>query len=206
MTQMGLPLNWPESVDERAFSVSACNQRVVAFLNGWGRWPVAAAVLTGPRKSGRSLLGRIFTAKSGGEFIDDADRADETRLFHAWNRAQETRKPLLLVADDAPPRWRITLPDLASRLSATPSITLPEPDLALMEALLRKLVARRGLAIGNDVVHYLLRRIERSYVAVICVVDALDAAALSQRRALSVPLAREVLAGFSLTEPELENA
>ena len=49
-----------------------------------------ATLLTGPRKSGRSLLGRIFVRKTGGRLFDNAEEHDEEALFHAWNEAQET--------------------------------------------------------------------------------------------------------------------
>ena len=40
------------------------NADAVRHLGHWSLWPVTATLLTGPRKSGRSLLGRIFAAKS----------------------------------------------------------------------------------------------------------------------------------------------
>ena len=45
----------------------------------------------------------------------------------------------------------------------------------------------------DDVVSYLVPRIPRSHVAIVRFADALDAAALSERRALTVPFARQVL-------------
>jgi chromosomal replication initiation ATPase DnaA len=43
-----------------------------------------------------------------------------------------------------------------------------------------------------DVTRYVLSRIERSFEGVARTVDALDKAALSQQRPVSIPLAREV--------------
>jgi hypothetical protein len=104
--QIALPLDWPAGADERDYIVSEANKPLIRHLEHWSLWPVMATILTGPRKSGRSLLGRIFVGKSGGEMIDDADRADEEAIFHAWNRAQERRRPLILAADMPPPIWR----------------------------------------------------------------------------------------------------
>ena len=131
--QIGLPLHWPTDDVSDGFLVSACNRRAVHFLDGWGRWPVAAALLTGPRKSGRTLLGRIFASKSGGTVVDNAEQYDEEWLFHSWNDAQDHRRPILIIADYSPPQWRITLPDLRSRLAATPCATLSDPDAELVE-------------------------------------------------------------------------
>ncbi len=204
--QFGLPLNWPVAEREDSFIVSDSNRGAVAFLNGWGRWPVATAILTGPRKSGRSLLGRIFAAKSGGTVVDDAMLRPETEVFHLWNAAQDLRRPLLIIADVPPPSWRVTLPDLASRLTATPSIALDDPDLPLVEALFDKLLKQRGLGTPPEVLRYLAARIERSHVSIIRTVDALDDTALSQNRAMTVPLAKQVLLAMGIMSDAQENS
>jgi chromosomal replication initiation ATPase DnaA len=47
--------------------------------------------------------------------------------------------------------------------------------------------------VGPEVIVYLVPRSPRSHMGVIGLVDALDAASLAQRRAVTIPLAREVL-------------
>lgn len=202
MTQFGLPFDWPVPTHQDEFIVTEANRRAVHFLEGWGRWPVAAVIISGPRKSGRSLLARIFAAKSGGTVFDDAERGDEEALFHRWNDAQEVRAPLFIICDDAPPRWRVALPDLASRLAATPHIAIGPPDVPLIEALLMKLLKQRSLLVGSDVVRYLAARVERSYVSILRVVDALDQLALSAKRAITIPLARQALAAIGVHTEE----
>ncbi|MBX9731386.1 MAG: chromosomal replication initiator DnaA, partial [Sphingomonas sp.] len=83
MKQLALPLPYPEEAGEAAFLISSSNSRAAQSLKRWGAWPVMAAMLVGPRKSGRSLLARIFAAQSGGTIIDDAERVDEEVIFHA---------------------------------------------------------------------------------------------------------------------------
>jgi hypothetical protein len=206
MTQIGLPLNWPVDEQAEAFAVSACNRRVVQFLDGWGRWPVAAALLTGPRKSGRTLLARIFAAKTSGTIADNAERWAEDKLFHLWNEAQDQHRPMLIIADSPPPQWRIGLPDLASRLKATPCIALADPDEELVQALFAKLLKQRGLSVSGDVLRFLAARIERSHVNVIRIVDSLDAMALSQNRSITIPLARDALKSVGVMMYEAQPA
>ncbi|MEO7170720.1 MAG: DnaA/Hda family protein, partial [Sphingomonas sp.] len=151
-----------------------------------------------PRKSGRSLLARIFAAKSGGEIIDDAERQSETAIFHAWNRAQESRHPLVIVADAGPPEWTIKLPDLRSRLTASPIARIGPPDEALMQALFERQFLRRGLDARPDLIQWLILRVERSHVALLRTVDVLDQAVLARHKRLSIPLARATLAEAGL--------
>lgn len=198
MKQLSLPLPYPAEAGDAEFLISESNAVAVQTLKRWGAWPVMAALLVGPRKSGRSLLARIFAAQSGGRIIDDAERSDETALFHAWNAAQADRKPLLLVADAAPPGWQIALPDLRSRLAATPLLEIAAPDDALIQALLMRDFARRGLDARPDLLQWLLARVERSYVAIDRVVDLLDQEVGHSRKRLSIPLARGTLAAAGL--------
>ncbi|MFM1983497.1 MAG: hypothetical protein RJB22_2216 [Pseudomonadota bacterium] len=200
MNQFGLPFDWPTEEDTSDFIVTSANELAVRHLEAWGSWPVRACLLVGPRKSGKSLLGRIFCARSKGQLLDDADQRPEQDVFHAWNRAQETRIPLLMIAEMAPPEWAIRLPDLRSRLQATPVARIGLPDAALAEALLIKLLAKRGLAMLPEMAAFVAERIERSFIAVQRAADAIDAASLSQKRAISLPLVRQALEQASLID------
>jgi len=193
MSQIALPLAWPAEEDERDFCVGPANNAVVRHLTHWSLWPVMATVLSGPRKSGRSLIGRIFAAKTGGTLVDDAETRDEEDIFHAWNRAQADHRPLLIIADAPPPAWSIKLPDLRSRLAATPQVAIAEPDDALAAAIIEKLLGMRGLAPKPELVLWLVQRIERSYVGIHRAIDTIDEAALSRRGRLSIPLMRDAL-------------
>lgn len=200
MNQIALPLDWPAKEDEGDFIVTRSNETAVTHLDRWGGWPVRATLLVGPRKSGRSLLGRIFAAKSGAQLIDDAEEKREADIFHAWNVAQSSRIPLLLIADRAPPAWSIRLADLRSRLSATPIVEIDPPDDILIRLLLEKLLGRRGIAIPPEVSGFIIPRVERSHLIIQRIVDALDEASLSQRRAMTIPFVRDVLAARGLLD------
>jgi chromosomal replication initiation ATPase DnaA len=193
MGQIALPLDWPVADKDEDFLISDANRAAFEHLKRWAVWPVAVTLLTGPRKSGRSLLGHIFVRKTNGRLFDDAERHDEEELFHAWNDALARRKPLLLIADRPPPAWEVRLPDLRSRLTATPHIEIAEPDEQLMWHLFVKLLADRGVVVPQDVAEFVVPRIEASYVAVQQAVDAIDRAMMSYNRTMSMALARRVL-------------
>ncbi|HTG39963.1 HdaA/DnaA family protein [Sphingomonas sp.] len=212
MNQFRLPLQRPDGARKDEFIVGHANARVVHHLEHWGAWPVMAALLVGPRKSGRSLLARLFSKRAEGRMIDDAHRVAEAEIFHAWNLAQADRKPLLIVADHAPPEWTVRLPDLRSRLAATPVLRIEEPDDALFAALLRDQFDRRELFAGEELIGWILKRVDRTYLSLVRVVDALDDAAHdADRRRISIPLARPALQARGLLvqgagEPRREKA
>jgi chromosomal replication initiation ATPase DnaA len=193
MNQLGLPLAWPPGPGDDEFLVTPSNAHAFHLLERWATWPVMTALLVGPRKSGRSLLARVFASRSGGTFVEDADQRPEAELFHAWNAAQADRRPQLFLADVAPPEWHVKLPDLRSRLAASPVAVIEAPDDALMAALLERQFHRRGLDARPDLIQWLVARLERSHIAVMRAVDILDQDVLERRKRLSIPLARATL-------------
>lgn len=117
----------------------------------------------------------------------------EEGLFHLCNRLAATGGSLMVTGRDAPARWPLALPDLASRLRTAGVARLEPPDDALLSALLVKLFADRQLEVSPDLVRYLVARIDRSYAAAERVVGALDHAGLARRRPVTARLAAEIL-------------
>lgn len=174
-------------------------QGVFAALMASETWPYRTAVLSGPPRSGKSLLARWFAASGQGDAIDDADRVDETALFHDWNRAQAAGRALLLVAREpvatggANAGWHIALPDLASRLGAALPLVIAPPDDDLLAALIGEHARRRALAVPDAVRDWLVPRIERSHAAAEQVVAALDRLSLERKAPVTLGLARDVI-------------
>jgi chromosomal replication initiation ATPase DnaA len=191
--QLALPLAYHVGRGVADFFVSDANRDAFRHLADPRRWPIPVALLLGPPQSGKSHLARIFEARTGGRVIDEAGPGgDEEALFHAWNAASRAQ-PLLIVAGCEPRSWPVRLPDLASRLEATPRVAIQPPDDALLAAVMRKRFRDLGLEVAPEVVGFVLARIERSFTSIARAVEALDAASLATGRRITVPLARQVL-------------
>ncbi len=191
MTQLPLPLAYLPATGVADFVDAAANADAVRWLDAS---PPARTLLVGPAGSGKTHLGTLFAARHGATLIDDADRGPpQEALFHAWNAAT-IAAPVLFTVRTWPRAW-VTLPDLASRLAATPTLVIGPPDDALLARLVVKQFADRGVRVSSEVVAYVVVRIERSFAAVAATVAALDAAALAAGREVTVPLARGVLDG-----------
>jgi len=211
------------------FLVVPGNATAVSWLDRWPDWPNRAFAVFGPAGCGKTHLAHVWQAQSRGRIvaaadlqasaltglveatgatppalaIEDADRGvDETALFHLYNMIVEAGGTMLLTSREAPARWRLELPDLASRMAAVPAAALDEPDDELFAAVLVKQFADRQLGVGAEVVAYLTTHMERSFDAARRIVSELDKAALAGRRGITVPLAREILKSNNLTTME----
>lgn len=198
--QIALPLDWPQSQGESRLIVSEANREAFDHFRKWSLWPVRATLLAGPRRSGRSLLARSFVERVGGRLIDRADQSDEEELFHAWNAAQESGRPLVMIVDRVPPDWVIELPDLKTRIAVTPVAMIAEPDDRLFQALIELHFADRGLHVPREALRFMAERLHRDYWTAERAVEAVDRHAIAERARLSVPTVRRALIGSGMID------
>ena len=214
--QFPLELVHRPALGREDFLVSTSNAEAVGWIDRWPDWPGRALALCGPEASGKTHLVHVWKERSaaapfdpsrgGAEtfsakavFIDDADgiagdRERETALFHLYNVLKESGGHLLLSGKMPPSRWPIKTPDLASRLLTLAVAELTPPDEALLSAVLVKQFADRQITVGQDVIAFLVARMERSFAAATRWVEKLDRLALAQKRKITLPLVREILA------------
>jgi len=196
--QLPLPMAWSGRDEKGHLLIHAGNADAVALLRSWPRWPSPCTLLVGPRRSGRSLLGRLFEAETGGMTVDEAERCDEARLFNLWNEARDGGWPLLLIADDALVPWRIALPDLRTRIGTAALARIVVPDEAAAAALIAHGLETAGSAFAPDLPDFLARRTARCYETIDSVVTRLNAASLASGQKLSIVSAKAIL---DLAEP-----
>ncbi|MDO8900891.1 MAG: chromosomal replication initiator DnaA [Phenylobacterium sp.] len=213
--QLRLKLRRPATYERDDFAAGPSNAAARAALSAWPEWHGGAMVLVGPEGVGKTHLARLWAEAAGAvelspqdpdlshtgpALIEDVDRGfDEEFLFHRINMAARPGGGLLLTARTAPALWPVELPDLRSRLNALPVAEIEPPDDAVLEAVLRRLFARCNITPHDDVIPYIINRIERSAPAAWEVVQRLDAASGESHRPVSRVLARQVL------EDETEN-
>jgi hypothetical protein len=192
MSQIALPLKAGQG-RARHIALGNDNRAVLEALQVAPSWPFRTAVLSGPPRSGKSLIAEFFAASGAGEAVDDADRIDETELFHRWNRAQESATPLLLIRSSDAGEWRITLPDLASRIGAALALSIGTPDDKQLAQLIAVHAELRALALGPDAAEYLVPRVERTHLAVERLVETIDRLSLERKVAPTLGIWREAL-------------
>lgn len=220
--QLTLDLFKPAPHDFASF-VQGANGEATAAVESWARGAGPTALfLRGARGTGKShLLQAAISAlpvsgmyvplrelfAAGEALLDDLDTVGavalddidlcaghagwERRLFNLYNALSAAGRRLLWAARAEP---AFTLPDLASRLRASLTYQLQELTDAEKAAVLRARAAVRGLELPEAVIEFVMARERRDLATLVALLEELDAAALAAGRALTVPLAREVLA------------
>lgn len=201
-SQIALPLAARAPAGAMRIVIGSANAAVIEALQAPERWPFHVSVLTGPPRAGKSLLGRWAQGLVGAErleVVDDAQRADETDLFHRWNAVQQggSREgaALLLIANAAADNggWRIALPDLASRIGGSLQLAIGEPDDAMTADLILAHAEQRGLTLPEGATEYLVPRTERSFAGIEALVAAIDRISLERRAPATMSVWRAAL-------------
>lgn len=214
-SQIPFPFDAKRSFARDDFVPGATNEAALAFVDGWPSWPSRVCALWGPTGCGKTHLAQMWRSESravevganeltsefvaglaaGGAFLlDDADRVvDGAGFFHLLNFVNQTSGWLLMTGREAPPRWRTTVPDLHSRLTAVPGAALESPDEALLARVLLKLFADRQLKLPEALIGYLVPRLERSFAEAERIAVLIDELALQQKRNISVEIGAQAL-------------
>ena len=193
--QLALPISPPPEPTLENF-VPGANAELLARLRALAAGELAESVLYlwGEPGSGRSHL-LAASARPGLVVADDVERLDDEgqiALFNAINAARDAGGTVL-AAGNAPPAQLALREDLKSRL-AWGLVYQVKPLTDAEKALtLHGEATRRGLKLSDEVVWYLLTHVRRDLHSLIGLLDRLDRASLEQRRAVTLPLVRELI-------------
>lgn len=219
MSQLPLDLQFMSSQGRDDFIIGESNHLAATWIDRWPDWPGQYRVLNlvGPAASGKGHLASIWREQSGATVINslgewrpgtDIDHAvledpvpgpqwPEEALFHLINGAARDGRSVLITSREPVAGLGWQLADLKSRLRSINLVGLDRPDDALLRRLLEKYFADRQLAVADQVLDYMVSRMERSFQALQTIAAAMDRRSLATQRSLTLPLAREIMTEFS---------
>lgn len=207
------------------FLAGACNEDALAWIAAPGSWPALRLAVYGAEGTGKTHLLHVFVARHHAAMlaasavrrlvlppdaaalaIDDADSVvDEVALVHLLNTAAERHMPVLLAARTPPSRWDFRLPDLVSRLRATPTVGLLAPDDGLLRALLVRLLSDHQLRVPEWLPDFLLSRLPRTGGTLRAAAARVDRLSLAGGGGITRAIAKRVVDDFGAEASEEEN-
>lgn len=187
----------------RALVDGAAGERFIYLWGapGSGRSHLLRAVLKSLSDAGRHV--RLYGAGEtpvveedvevvGVDDVESLDGQAQINLFNIFNNLKES-SGVLVVTGDCPPARLPLRADLLTRLAwglVYEVHALSEDD---RRAAVLDYANARGFMLPPEVTDYLLARVPRDLSSLRALVDTLDRVSLEQKRAVTVPLAREVL-------------
>lgn len=218
--QIPLDLSMRPALGMQDFLIGPSNADAVGWIDRWPEWPAPLLIISGPAASGKTHLAAVWSDKAeavtikpdmltqktaeelaalGRTLVIDGidlwigDREAETTLFHLYNIFREEQRTFMVTSRMNPTQSDFVIADLASRFRAAPVATIKAPDDMLLGSILIKLFTDRQLPVGNEIIAYILPRMERSFIAAKDIVENADKLAYSKKKGISIPLIRQVL-------------
>jgi len=192
------------------FFVSTSNKKAYNFILN-KKIDNQKILLIGPNKSGKTHLGKIWQKNNNAVsyennfeiilnykkniFIDDfLKNINEEQIFHLINHCSINKLTILLTSKKEVFEHNFLLKDLVSRLKTFNLLRIDLPDDDLIINLIIKLLHDKQIIIKNEeIFHYILKRIERSYEEVFLLIENIDKLSLKKKRELTIPLIKKLL-------------
>ena len=218
MTIRQTTLDFPSSNNHARgrFIIGACNAMAADWIDRWPEWPgmIRSLIIHGPRSSGKTHLASIWTETSGATTLthlkDGIDHLDPAKhyvldgiaptsdwpddmVFLALTRFTGAAGSLLMLADQSPASMPWKLADVASRLAVINTAQITTPDDAMLHDLLQKLADDKGLALDEDIITYIVKRMERRYESAVHTIQALDEMSITEKKKVNLSMARKIL-------------
>lgn len=214
LRQLTLELGHTPAQGEADFLVGDGNRLAHGRIMAFPHWPDPVTVLTGPAKSGKSHLARIFARRSGARLvgvsdleqlateggttplvIEDVDRLDypEAGLFHLINQSMREQRPILLTARQDIAHWPLATDDVRSRMRRATAFVLELTDDIQLSQMFVKLFGDRQVTVDPKTIAYLVARMERSTEEAVILADLMDRLALAKGTAITRNIAADAL-------------
>ena len=219
-TQLPLTLPLPSAYDKDSFMIGGANKQALGWLERWPDWPLPFKGLNlyGPSGSGKTHLSYLWAGRGEALVLNSLSHFDQvqflqkqhvvlddfgvsgcyddTAVFHLLNYISSVSGTLLILSPYPVAQHESSLSDLTSRLRSVAAQEIVLPDDELLKAVLAKHFIDRQCAVSEQVLNYIIGRMERSFSAAQQLSAEMDSLALSRKVPVSLTIARQVLDSF----------
>ena len=212
--QQILPFELREAKNREDFVVGPSNRDAVKWIDRYPRWRNNGLLIIGPKASGKSHLASVWKRKSFCDTFNHEDVNEENRnllnynniaiedihnisnfkfFLHVFNIKKERNLKFLFTSRLNLQEIDIKLEDIKSRLKTLPQALILLPTDDEIKGILLKLFRDKGVFLKQDVINFILIRIERTYIKIQKLVTDVNNLSLQQKKNITIPLIKEVI-------------
>lgn len=114
-------------------------------------------------------------------------------LVWLYNELRDNSHSMIMSGNKSPVNIALEVEDLKSRLSWDQVAQIKSPDDELKIAILKQKANARSFELSDEVIEFLIRRVDRNLGSLITVLDKIDHASLAEKRKITIPFVKELI-------------
>ena len=215
LNQEIIKFDYGQNFTDDDFYVSKSNKHIFDLLIKWPKWEKNFLNISGEKFSGKSHLINIFLKKFNGIKLESSllnnDHLVEIKVhqnivlenlnkdikedlfFTLCNIIEQENKYLIVTSNQPIVDVDFNLIDLKSRSKNFLLQNIEKPDDELIFALILKNLSDRQISLDKKLIHYIIKRIDRSYGKIIDFIYKIDEVSLKKKRSIDFKIIKEVL-------------
>ena len=139
----------------------------------------------------------IFIIENISSFFDKINKKEknnlEKKLLHFYKLIEEKKGYLLLTSLIAPKLWKISLPDLKSRILSSIAVKIKKPNDELLSSVLVKLFVDKQILIDKKIIKFIVYRSERSFANLENIVNKIDKQSLITKKKININFVKKLI-------------
>ena len=215
LNQEIIKFDYGQNFTDDDFYVSKSNRHIFDLLIKWPKWEKNFLNISGEKFSGKSHLINIFLKKFNGIKLESSllnnDHLSEIKVhqnivlenlnkeikedlfFTLCNIIEQDNKYLIVTSNQPIVDVDFNLIDLKSRSKNFLLQNIEKPDDELIFALILKNLSDRQISLDKKLIHYIIKRIDRSYGKIIDFIYKIDEVSLKKKRSIDFKIIKDVL-------------
>jgi len=217
LNQQILKFDYNQNFTDDDFYVSKSNRHIFDLLIKWPKWEKNFLNISGEKFSGKSHLINIFLKKFNGIKLEASllnndqlgeikvhqnivlenlnKEIEEDLFFTLCNIIEQDNKYLIVTSNQPIVDVDFNLIDLKSRSKNFLLQNIEKPDDELIFALIIKNLSDRQISLDKKLIHYIIKRIDRSYGKIIDFIYKIDEVSLKKKKSIDFKIIKDVLGG-----------
>ena len=215
LNQLIINFDYEQNFKDDDFYVSNSNKHVFTLIDKWPKWEKNFLNINGEKFSGKTHLINIFLKKFNGikfnaNSLTDNDlkiikvhqniilenldeKVNEKLLYSLLNIIDLENKFIIVTSEKALVDIDFSLIDLKSRTKNFLIQRIEKPDDELMFALILKNLSDRQISIDKKLIHFIIKRIDRSYSKIFDFIYKVDELSLKKKKPIDFKIIKEIL-------------